>query len=119
MNRRHALIVSLLLAVSVAAGVFAVVRPTAGGATSQATRVSGAQIAARQHKLDTWEKSLHKALAARPPKLPALPKARSGSAAVAAPRTVYVRAQAPATSIAIPHGDDGGEHGGDGGGFDD
>jgi hypothetical protein len=118
MKGRHALIVSLLLAVAIVSGLIAVTRPAAGG-TASASAVSDAQIAARQQQLDRWEASLREALAKRPPKLPALPKRASPPAdSSGGTRVVYVRAQAPP---AAAHGDDeGGEHyEADGGGHDD
>jgi hypothetical protein len=105
MKRRHALVVSLFAAIAVAAGVLAVVRSSAGSATSGTSTVSNAQIAAQQRRLDRWEAALRKARAKRPPKLPPLTGAANGAAATVAPRIVYVYAPAQGSATAASHDD--------------
>ncbi len=85
MNRGHALIISLLLAAAVVAGVLALTR---SGDPASASVRSG-EIAARQAKLDAWQRELEAALAKKPPTLPALPQ--RGTSSAAADRVVYVR----------------------------
>ena len=112
MNRGHALIISLLIAAAVIAGVLALTRSPSPAAAS----VPSGQIAARQAKLDAWQRQLEAALVKKPPKLPALPKA--GASSRPAEQVVYVREHAAAPAA---QGDDEqeheseAEHGGEGG----
>ncbi len=124
MKRRHAVVVSLLLGVAIVAGGLAVLRTAGVGSTGQTAAVASDQLVAQQKAaLDTYEASLKKALAEKPPKLPALAKASKVTpASVPAPKVVYVRAQAPASVPRTGSGDEGderGDGGREGGGFDD
>lgn len=93
MNRSRALIVSLAVAVAAIAGVFALTSTVSLG--SQAHASTDKQVAERSAQLDRYEASLRKALAQKPPKLPAAPQTAatsSASAQSAAPaRVVYHR----------------------------
>jgi hypothetical protein len=118
MSRKHVFVVALLLAVGVVFGVVALARTTHVGAAARTpTTVSGADIARRSRALDGLEASLRRALAKKPPKLPAVPATRP--AVGRAPAVTYVR---PAP-IVIHRSASGGEreheseH--DGGGLDD
>jgi hypothetical protein len=117
MNKTHAAIVALLLAVAAVLGVFAASR-TAGIGAAARSQASTATIAARAHRLDSVEAALRKALRDRPPALPAVPNAPTAS--VAPPATVYRR---PAPLVVVRHTghhEDGeGHERGDGEGGDD
>ena len=104
MNRRHAAVIALFLALALVAGMFAAVRTTRLGATSTAS-VAPAQIAAKNRQLDRLEAKLRLAAKKRPPGLPALPSTASRPALAAArqPRTVYVR-PAPIVRVVPRHG---------------
>jgi hypothetical protein len=78
MNRTHALILSLAAAVAAIAGVFALASTVS--LSSQARVSADAQVARRTAQLDRYEASLRKALAQKPPKLPAVPAADAQSA---------------------------------------
>jgi hypothetical protein len=109
-----------VLALASIFGVVAATRTAGLGAAAQTTTSSSAAIAARQQRLDRVQASLRKALADRPPALPAVPSAPA-TAAAQAPRVVYHR---PAPIVVIKHRA-GGEHEGyeaeghEGGGGDD
>jgi hypothetical protein len=107
MNKTHAVIVALLLAIAAVLGVFAATR-TVGVGSAARPQASSATIAARAHRLDRVEASLRKALRDRPPTLPAVPTAAAARAG--APAIVYHR---PAPLVVVRHvggGDDGAEH---------
>ncbi len=75
MNRRHAVVISLLLSLSVVAGASAVVRTAHVGRPGPTVdRASDAAVAQRRNRLDRWAASLSKAEEARPPKLPQVPR---------------------------------------------
>jgi hypothetical protein len=109
MNRARALIVSLAVGLAAIAGVFALGHTLAlGKATSPTT---DQQVAQRTQKLNRYEASLRKALAQKPPALPAVPRAGgTGSAlqvaagtptpSVASVRVVYHR---PPPVVVIKH----------------
>jgi hypothetical protein len=121
-KRKHALFISVLLGVAVLAGGLAVVRTAGLGASStQAATVPDSVVAGKQAALDAYEVSLRAALARRPPKLPALVKARNPATGTAgATKVVYVRAQASPAQPADDGHETARESGGDeGGGFDD
>ena len=94
MNRAHATVIAVVLALAALAGVFAAVKTTQLGAAAQ-TRVSAAQAAKRNRRLDAIEKALL-ARAARPTK---------AGAPQSAP-VVYVR---PKSIVHVVHRR-GGEH---------
>ncbi len=135
MNRKHAITISLAAALAAIAGTVAAPRAfTSATPRRRRRRARPPSSPSEAPALDRMEVSLRKALAQKPPKLPALPHTVSGGGAPvgAAPaqqtaqRVIYVR---PAPHIVTIHragggheneheGDRGDEHGG-GGGFDD
>ena len=121
MARKHTLVLAALLAAAAVIGVLALARTTHVGAAAHTPgTVSKVTIARRSHALDRLEASLRKALAKKPPALPAVPTA-GGQPAAAAPQVTYVR---PAPIVVSRPGGGGGEReyaeggrdGGDGGG---
>jgi hypothetical protein len=80
MARKHALFISLLLGLAMAAGGLTIVR-TAGLGQPAAT-ASDAQLLKRERLLDRQQRALRRALAKRPP---ALPKAQRAAQPVSAP----------------------------------
>jgi hypothetical protein len=116
MNGKHAITISLAVAVAAITGTFAATR------TVQLGRPAAAQPAAamtsvtqRTRQLDRAEIALKKALGQRPPKLPPLPAAVTLGSTATAPtpaqqRVLYVR---PAPVIRRVHRPGGGEHEGD------
>ena len=142
MKPTHALAIAAVLAVAAVLGVVAATKTSQLGATAKHAAVS--TIAARAHKLDSFEAALKKALLSKVPKLPKVPKVpavhavgRVGSAPVvgsasvvsaSAPRVIYHRAAPIIIHTRTHHGDDGSEaaaggvHAGSfasGGGLDD
>ena len=92
MNRSRALILSLAVGLAAVAGVFALSHTLSLGTQAHAT--TNQQVAQRAAHLDRYEASLRKALARKPPALPALPALASATplAQSAAPvRIVYHR----------------------------
>ncbi len=88
MTKTHVTIISLLLAVAVVLGLAAAIRTT-GLVGPQATTSAGA-LKARQQRLDRLQVELRRALANRPPALPA---------AATTPRGVAPRVQFVAPSV--------------------
>ena len=75
MRSTHRIIVAAALAVSVAAGTAAATRTVHLGAdTRDATPISASALAAQKAKLAAADHSIDKALAARPPALPRVPR---------------------------------------------
>ena len=92
MNRTRALIVSLAVGLAAIAGVFALGHTLAlSNATSSTT---DQKVAQRTRQLNRYEASLRKALAQKPPALPAVPRAGSTGS------TLQVAAGTPAPSVA-------------------
>ena len=87
MNRTRALIASLAVGLAAIAGVFALGHTLALGGQSGA--VTDRQVVQRTAQLDRYQASLQKALARKPPALPAVPT--SGTAAVGAQAAAPVR----------------------------
>jgi len=105
-KRRHAIAISLLLAVAVAGGGLAATRTVGLGSSATTAATSDQAVAVKKAALDRYEASLQDALAKKPPKLPPLVAAKGGQptpASGAAPKVIYVSAQ-PAS--AAPAGDD-------------
>ena len=124
MSRPLAVAFAALLALNAVVGTLALTRTLHLGQASQKT--SDALVAKRTAQLDRFEASLKTQLAKKPPVLPKMPTAASGSASISAaptasaPQVRYVR---PAPIIVHKHRP-GGEHEaedalGDGGGADD
>jgi len=88
MNRTRALLLSLAVGLAAIAGVFAVGNTVSLGSQSRSTTDS--QVAQRAAQLDRYEASLRKALAQKPPALPALPKASTAGAPLQAATPVRV-----------------------------
>jgi hypothetical protein len=139
MKPTHALAIAAALAVAAVLGVVAATKTSQLGATAKHASIG--TIAARAHKLDSFEAALRKALLSKVPKLPKVPAvhavSRAGSAQVvgsasvvsaSAPRVIYHRAAPIIIHTHTHHGDDGSEaeaggvHAGSfasGGGLDD
>lgn len=125
----HALLIALTLAVVAVIGVTAVTKTSTLGASAK--HASAAAIAARAHKLDSFEAALQKALKNKPPALPKVPAvggaapvlASSAPGSAIAPRVVYRRPAPIIIHKHSTHGDDGYESsasaGGEGGGGND
>jgi hypothetical protein len=128
MRPRHAAAISLLLALSVAAGAFAAQRTmaTASSASAKSTRLSPVLVR-RARALDRMEVALRRALRQRPPALPHVPHfkpihvapatiggtslaATAPNASTVAPRTIFVRPPAHIVTI-HRHGGEGGDDG--------
>jgi hypothetical protein len=92
MNRTRALIVSLAVGLAAIAGVFALGHTLALSNASSST--TNQKVAQRTRQLNRYEASLRKALAQKPPALPAVPRAGSTGS------TLQVAAGAPAPSVA-------------------
>ena len=109
MSKINIAAISALLALAAVLGTVAATHTVSLGATQR--HASTAVVAAQARRLDQFEASLRRALAKRPPALPALPK----PAATGQPRVVY-RRPAPVVVVRhVHHGDDGGDTSGDGG----
>jgi hypothetical protein len=118
MNKAHLTILAVLFAASAVLGAVAVTRTTHLGAASRSAQ--DAAVAAQTHQLNAYAASLKKQLHSKPPALPALPKAATGSpspSASAAPRIVYQ--QPPPVVVTLHHHGDDGSDGGGGGGSND
>jgi hypothetical protein len=75
MNRRHALIVSVVVGLAVAFGALAAARTIRLGATPASTKtVSHEAIAKNERALSLFQHALERQRAQRPPKLPAVPR---------------------------------------------
>lgn len=118
MHKLHVTVIALLLAGAAVFGAVAVARTT--GLGSAARQSNDAAFAARVHQLSTYAAKLRKELRAKPPALPAVPKAKpvAAAAAAAAPRIVYHRPP-PVVVTVHHHGDDGSGEADGGGGGDD
>src|SRR3954452_8136267 len=110
MNGKHALTISLAAGLAAIAGMFAATKSVQLGRHGAAATSQGSTtlIAKRSAQLHRAEASLRKALAQKPPRLPALPSSPAAVAPAqqAAPRVVHVR---PAPHIVTIHRA-GGEH---------
>jgi hypothetical protein len=121
MNKLHVTIVAGLLAGAAVLGTFAAGHTVSLGAAH--TRASNGDVLTRWKQLNRFEASLQKALAEKPPALPAVPKASAAQQSGAAspqPRVIYQRPPAIVVVRHTHHGDDGFEReaafGGGGGG---
>lgn len=131
MQRANAFLIALLLGAAVVVGSVAALKTAELKSASAKPGVSARTLARRNARLDRAEIALRKALARRPPKLPAVPhfapvapQVAAPAPSAAAPRVIrYVR---PAPIVVTQHragGDEGehgdrGEHEGGGGGDD-
>lgn len=98
MKKIHVLAVAALLGLAAVVGVVAASQ-TAGIGTAQTARASNHTIVLRAKRLDAAERALKRALAHRPPALPARPSASSSSAAPVA-QVIYRR---PAPVVVLKH----------------
>jgi hypothetical protein len=114
MARKHALLVSLLLGVAIAAGGLAAVRTAHLGQASTTTtgKTQQAQLLKRERLLKRQEIALRHALAKRPPTLPKVPKFKPPPPApvVAAVAAAPVRTAPTVVVTQGSHGDDEEEH---------
>jgi hypothetical protein len=113
MKRRHLISISVLLAIAAAVGTLAAFRTAGIGTSSHAATPSRAAIAERTRRLDRAEASLHRALARKPPALPASTTPRP------AQKVVYVRPAPVVHVLHRPGGDEGENREHDGGESDD
>ncbi|MGE5692055.1 MAG: hypothetical protein ACM33B_16015 [Pseudomonadota bacterium] len=90
MTRRQSFVVALVLAVALAAGVFALLRTVSLGAS--AAGPTDAQLAAQSAQLDRAEAALRREAAQRPP---ALPPSADAAAPSAQPQPVIYRRADP------------------------
>jgi hypothetical protein len=122
MNRLHLTLVAGLLSAAAVLGTVAATHTVSLGAAH--ARSGNANVVARTKQLQRFEASLHRALAKRPPRLPAVPAASAAQPAggpAATPRVIYRRPPAIVVVRHTHHGDDGAEteaSGGGGGGGD-
>jgi hypothetical protein len=118
MQKLHVTVIALLLAGAAVFGAVALARTT--GLGSAARQSNDAAFAVRVHQLSTYAAKLRKELRAKPPALPAVPKAKpvAAAAASAVPRIVYHRPP-PVVVTVHHHGDDGSREADGGGGGDD
>ena len=123
MHKLHITLVAGLLAAAAVLGTFAATHTISLGAAHK--RTSNANVLARAKQLNRFEASLHRALAKKPPSLPAVPKtpaARQQAATAPQPRVIYRRPPAIVVVRHTHHGDDGGSYeasDGEGGGGGD
>jgi len=102
MRKPHAFALSGLVAAAAVTGCVAGMRTVhLGAASTGPAAVSARAVAAQQAKLTRWSGSLHKALTAKPPALPAVP--HYAPVAIPAVPTVRAFASAPAVRRVIVH----------------
>ena len=110
MSRLHVTIVAALLALAAVLGGVAVARTTGLGAASRAS--TDAAVAAKEKQLAAFQRQLARALAARTPALPRVPKVAKAPARPVQ-RVVYHRPPPIVVVRHTHHEDDGHEGGGD------
>ncbi|MGA9762117.1 MAG: hypothetical protein WBQ14_06825 [Gaiellaceae bacterium] len=98
MKKSHVFVLATLIAVGATFGTYALTRTTELGVQAQTAskQSTEATIAARTRQLNALEASLQKALAKKPPRLPALPKVK------AQPAQPSVPAYTPAPVVSRP-----------------
>ncbi len=101
--RVHGIALAGLLGVASAAGAYATITTAQlGDSETKPELVASATIAKRSARLDAWEASLTRALATKPPKLPAVPRYERvslvGAPAAAPLPATAVRRSAPAST---------------------
>jgi hypothetical protein len=120
MHKLHITLVAGLLAAAAVLGTFAATHTVSLGAAQK--RTSETSVLARAKQLNHFEASLHRALARKPPALPAVPKtpvAQQLPAGAPQPRVIYRRPPAIVVVRHTQHGDDGGSYEAEGGGGGD
>jgi hypothetical protein len=111
MKKTNVALIAGLLALAAVLGTVAATRTVSLGAAGR--QATNATVHARAQQLDAYAASLRRALARKPPALPAVPKTNGGAPVQ---RVVYRR---PPTVVIVKHthhGDDGGFERADGGG---
>jgi hypothetical protein len=103
MTRRHALVISVFLALALVAGAFAALRTSGLGA--RASTVPAVEIAAKTRQLDRFERALRREAQSRPPALPPLV---AGAKVPATPPAAVISRRAAASVHVDAH--DGEEH---------
>ena len=107
MNRLHALVFSVLVALVAVAGGYATIHTiNAGTAATRPEVATEAAIKARSARLDKWAASLKKALRSRPPALPPIPtyaRIQTVGALGSAALPKVTRAAAPPRAVASTH----------------
>jgi hypothetical protein len=120
MHKLHITLVAGLLTAAAVLGTFAATHTISLGATH--TRTTNANVLARAKQLSRFEASLHRALAKKPPALPAVPTTpavRQQPGTAPQPRVIYRRPPAIVVVRHAHHGDDGGSYEAEGGGGGD
>jgi hypothetical protein len=113
LKRTHTLLIALALGAAAAVGLFAATRTVDLAAANEPAQLSDGAVRARTAKLDHLERSLHKALLRRPPKLPKVPEvapsaSRTARSTSAGGGVVYV--QSGVNVSPSSNDDDGGEY---------
>src|SRR5579864_8978591 len=101
MNRLHLTLVAGLLAAAAVLGTVAATHTVSLGAAH--TRAGNTNVVTRTKQLQRFEASLHRALAKKPPALPAVPAApavQAAGAPAAIPRVIYRR---PPAIVVVRH----------------
>jgi hypothetical protein len=102
MGRKHAVVVSVLLAGAAVAGAYAAASTFGAGPEQPAQPVSASLVADRSAELDWMEASIRKTKDSKPPMLPAVPTFPDVPApAVSAGRLAAPVAAAPVTSQVV------------------
>jgi hypothetical protein len=120
MSKLHVTLIASLLAAAATLGAVAVTHTVRLGAANRASAAK--TVLTKTKRLDQFEASLRRALARKPPALPAVPKKAAVSAHPAPappPRVVYRRPPAIVVVRHTHHGDDGVEREASSGGRDD
>ena len=105
MNKIHVALIAGLLALAALMGTLAATRTVSLGAAGR--HASDAAVAARTRQLDAYAASLRRALAHKPPSLPAASVAALPSGPAQTPRVIYHRPPPIVIVKHRAHGDDG------------
>jgi hypothetical protein len=108
MSKLNVVVIAALLALAAVLGTVAATRTVSLGASAK--QASAAAVQARSKQLDAYQASLRRALARKPPALPAAPRATAGTGTQ---RVIYHRPPPIVVVKHTHHGDDGYEGGGD------
>jgi len=105
MSRIHSTVIALVIGAAATIGMYAAVHTVQLGQKVSAPTVPAHAVASRQAKLDAWSRSLHAALAKRPPALPKLPHfapVQAPPAPASAPPVAAAKAQPHVTYVRAP-----------------
>ena len=102
MNRIHSTLIAFLIGAAAAAGLYAAVNTVRLGQKAPAPSISAQDVASRHAKLAAWGRSLHAALAKRPPALPKLPHFAPVPSRSATPPPSVATAQPHVTDVQSP-----------------